>query len=372
MPRLSETIARLKGLREGAHDPAGHRLSELEDFGPNPGALRAHLYLPASLAPGAALVVVLHGCTQSAGSYDYGSGWSQLADRHGFALLFPEQVGHNNAAGCFNWFAPGDTRRGAGEVMSIHQMIDATIGRHALDAHRVFITGLSAGGAMALAMMATYPEIFAGGAVIGGLPYGCASSVTEALERMRGHGMPSTSELEASVRSASRHDGTWPSLSVWHGSADHTVVPANADAIAGQWLALHGLQSSPAVVQKLGPHTRHTWQTSDGRDAVERWLVSGMGHGTAIDAGAGGVGSAGPFFLDVGLSSTQRIAHRWGLASAATDAVSRNEAQTSSGSPVVARFDPARASEPGVRTEAAMADVRKVIEDALRIAGLMR
>lgn len=372
MPRLSETIARLKSLRAGKPGPVGHRLSPLDEFGPNPGALLARLYVPASLAPGAALVVVLHGCTQSAAAYDDGSGWSELADRHGFALLFPEQVGENNVARCFNWFVPDDTRRGAGEAMSIHQMIDTAIAQHALDAHRVFITGLSAGAAMALAMMATYPEIFAGGAVISGLPYGCAASVPEALARMRGHGMPPASELEARARSASRHDGRWPTLSVWHGSADHTVVPANGDAITAQWLALQGLQGSPAVVEKLGAHTRRTWQAADGRDAVEQWLVSGAGHGTPIDGGSEGVGSSGAFFLDVGLSSTQRIAHRWGLTAPAADALSRNEAQASPEGRALTRIDPPAAPRPEYRTAPAVSGVQKVIEDALRAAGLMR
>ncbi|MDP3254987.1 PHB depolymerase family esterase, partial [Bosea sp. (in: a-proteobacteria)] len=187
MPRLSDTIARLAAARgQGPGPVVPSRLTEWAGFGSNPGALRAHRYRPEGLEPGAPLVVVLHGCTQSAAAYDLGSGWSSLADRHGFALLFPEQQRANNANLCFNWFASGDIARGSGEALSIAQMIEGTITGYGLDRRRVFITGLSAGGAMAAAMLATYPELFAGGAIIAGLPYGSASGVPEALERMRG------------------------------------------------------------------------------------------------------------------------------------------------------------------------------------------
>ncbi len=123
---------------------------------------------------------MLHGCTQSAAGYDYHAGWSQQADHAGFALLYPEQHHGNNPNLCFNWFRPGDTRRDAGEPLSIRQMMEAMVVAHGLDRDRIFVTGLSAGGAMASVMLATYPEVFAGGAVIAGPAYGCATSVPEA------------------------------------------------------------------------------------------------------------------------------------------------------------------------------------------------
>ena len=132
-------------------------------------------YLPENLPEGAPLVVVLHGCTQSAAGYDRGSGWSQLADQAGFALLFAEQQRANNPNLCFNWFLPTDTKRNFGEALSIRQMIETLVLAHGLDRKRIFVTGLSAGGAMASVMLATYPEVFAGGAIIAGLPYGSAN-----------------------------------------------------------------------------------------------------------------------------------------------------------------------------------------------------
>ena len=96
--------------------------------------------------------------------------------------------------------------------------------KHGLDRRRIFITGLSAGGAMAAAMLATYPEVFAGGAIIAGLAYGSASTIPEAFDRMRGHGGPSKAELQRRLAEASPHKGTWPKISIWQGTADTTVV----------------------------------------------------------------------------------------------------------------------------------------------------
>jgi poly(hydroxyalkanoate) depolymerase family esterase len=121
-------------------------------------------------------VVVLHGSTQSAANYDVGAGWSTLADRHGFALLMPEQTRKNNLNGSFSWFQRNDTQCGKGEAHSIVQMVEQIVRDHDIDRNRIFVTGLSAGGAMTLAMLASYPDVFAAGAVIAGLPYGGATN----------------------------------------------------------------------------------------------------------------------------------------------------------------------------------------------------
>lgn len=371
MPRLSETITRLKSLQGAGLAPAADRLSDLSDVGPNPGGLRARTYVPDAIAPDAALVVVLHGCTQTAASYDQGAGWSELADRHGFALLFPEQSIANNPARCFNWFERDDTRRGAGEAMSIHQMILAMRATHDLDPRRVYITGLSAGGAMAMAMLAAYPEVFAGGAVIAGLPYGCAGSVREALERMRGQGLPAPRELAARVRGASAHRRPWPTLSVWHGSADHTVSAANADAIVAQWGALHGTAAEADVVETFDRHSRRVWRDGEGRVVIEARTIAGMGHGTPIDATTR-IGAAGPFMLDVGISSTEIIAQSWGLAPAGAAARPETVTDAATRAPRRVEAAPGLAARAAGTSTTATSDVGRIIEDALRAAGLMR
>src|SRR5665213_896580 len=162
-------------LRMGQAMPAGgSKLVEYPNFGANPGALRMFLHAPKALPKKAPLVVILHGCTQDAAGYDAGSGWSQLADRAGFVVLAPEQTRENNTNGCFNWFQPGDTAHGEGEAASIRQMIECAVTTYDLDRKRIFITGLSAGGAMTAAKLGAYPEVFAGGAVIAGLAIGSA------------------------------------------------------------------------------------------------------------------------------------------------------------------------------------------------------
>src|SRR5258708_35583839 len=116
--------------------------------------------------------------------YDFGAGWSTLAKHYGFALLMPQQQAFNNANGCFNWFNPEDTERDRGEACSISQMIAYAVKEIGIDRERIFVTGLSAGGAMTSVMLATYPEVFAGRAIIAGLPYGVATNVREALNGM--------------------------------------------------------------------------------------------------------------------------------------------------------------------------------------------
>jgi feruloyl esterase len=158
------------------------------------------IHLPDGLAARAPLVVVLHGCGQTADGYAAGSGWITLADRFGFALLCPEQTRNNNGNLCFNWFEPGDIARASGEAESIAAMVRHVIADHDLDGSRVFVTGLSAGGAMSVAMLATYPEMFAGGAVIAGLPYGSAGSMTEAFAAMNNSRTTTASAAGDAVR----------------------------------------------------------------------------------------------------------------------------------------------------------------------------
>lgn len=230
----------------GGIDGQNDRLADLNEFGSNPGALNAKIYIPADLPAGAPLIVVLHGSDQTAAEYDVGAGWSEIADLYGVALLFPEQQRANNLMLGFNWFEPDDTHRGAGEPLSILNMVEQVVSDHGIDSQRIFITGLSAGGAMTAVMLATYPEIFAGGAIIAGLPYGSASSLPAALLQMKGLGTPTAQQLESRLRNASAHEGPWPTLSVWHGSGDQTVDASNAKAILGQWRALHDLDQTPS------------------------------------------------------------------------------------------------------------------------------
>ncbi|QCI66858.1 extracellular catalytic domain type 1 short-chain-length polyhydroxyalkanoate depolymerase [Phreatobacter stygius] len=341
-------------------------LAETLDFGSNPGRLRMLSYVPDGLPADAPLVVVLHGCTQDAAGYNHGSGWSRLADEAGFALVFPEQQRANNPNTCFNWFRRGDIARGQGEPLSIQQMIKRMLRNHRLDAGKVFVTGLSAGGAMTSVMLATYPELFAAGAIIGGLPYGVAGNVQEAFASMNG---ASSHEAEAwgdRVRAASPYKGPRAKVSVWHGIDDPTVRIGNAHELVKQWTNVHGIgEVEPKRV--LGPgHERLTWSGPNG-GVVELVTIAGMGHGVPVDPSQEGGGETGPYFLDAGLASTRHIAAFWGLIPPGQVDKPRPVApprrMTMPLAPDMAQPDPGL-QRPG--------DVNTVIVKALKAAGLLR
>ncbi len=300
-----------RNLRPDLHTP----LTEVKDFGSNPGNLRMFHHVPVVLQHPRALVVVLHGCGQSAAAYDVGSGWSTLAKHYGFALLMPEQLSSNNANGCFNWFYPEDTTRERGEAGSIRQMIARMVKDHAIDPRRIFITGLSAGGAMTSVMLAIHPELFAAGAIIAGLPFGVASNLREALIGMRASRARSATDLGDLVRKASSHKGKWPNVSVWHGTADRTVYPGNADEIVKQWLDVHGLPLEPMSQSTVDGHPREVWWGSSGETVVESYTISDMAHGTPLGIAETDkrYGRQGAFMIEAGISSSYHIAKFFGL-----------------------------------------------------------
>ncbi len=346
------------------------RLVKLPAIDRNPGSLGARTYIPTDLAPGAPLVVVLHGCTQTAERYDAGTGWSHLADRLGFALLFPEQRRANNANLCFNWFQPGDIARDGGEAESIAQMVEAMVDRHALDRQRVFATGLSAGGAMTAVMLATYPDLFAGGAIIGGLPYDCAHDVRSALDRMAGRGARGTAGNDIATNASGSTSARLPAVSIWHGTADPTVVVGNMDDLATQWCGVHGVGAGAPQVSHGHNWERQSWAV-DGRTVVETWRISGMGHGVPIDpTGPGALGSAGPYMLAVGIDSTAEIARSWGLG--AIPAGAAKPAPVHDRATRILVPEPAVASGAPCGAPPPVSGIQATIEQALRSAGLMR
>jgi feruloyl esterase len=321
-------------------------------------------YVPAE--PERALVVVLHGCTQSAAIYDFGAGWSTLADRYGFVLLMPQQEPTNNPNKCFNWFLSRHIERDKGEALSIRQMVETMIRDYAIDPRRVYVTGLSAGGAMTVVLLATYPEIFASGAVIAGLPYRTATNMNEAFESMFNARPRPAWEWGDFVRGASRHDGPWPRISVWHGDADPLVKRENADHLCVQWANVHGLTEAPTLMETVDGYPRQVWRNHHGEDIIESYTIPRMAHGTPLAAGESHdrCGSPGAFLLDVGISSSYHIAKFWGLADRAR-AVQRSKLPRPA-TPRKIVMEKAEASQPGRRR------VPAVIAKALRSAGLWK
>ena len=338
---LGDTVKQLVSLRKlrlpTTADPATV-LHETASFGSNPGALRMLSSVPAGLPPGAPLVVELHGCTQTAAAYDSGAGWSTLGARHGFAVLAPEQSRANNPNVCFNWFQPADVARHGGEAESIAQMIVHMLREHRLHPARVYVTGLSAGGAMTASMLATYPELFAGGAIIAGLPHGAADGVPAAFEAMGGRRVRPAREWGGLVRAASPHRGPWPAVQIWQGGADHTVRPANADELIKQWTDVHGLQAEPHTRDTVDGALHELWHDAAGRTVLESYTVPGLAHGTPLQTGAPDLdhaaGHAGPHMLEAGIASTWHIAQSWGLLTRAAQERVANDTPAPSAGPL--------------------------------------
>jgi poly(hydroxyalkanoate) depolymerase family esterase len=298
-----------------AHAAVG--LTRVGDFGANPGQLNMYVYRPSALPPNPAVVFALHGCTQNAQGYADNSGLPQLADRHKFLVVFAETTTSNNVNKCFNWFQSGDNRRGQGEAASIRQMAAHAVSALGADARRTYVTGLSAGGAMTSVMLAAYPDVFQAGAVVAGLPYGCADDVLSAYSCMSPGTDLTPAQWAQRVRAAHPSwSGPWPRVAVWHGDGDTTVVPRNADELRDQWTALHGLSQTPTRTSVIGPNsTRHEeYVAGDGSVAVEVNRVPGIGHGTPVDPGSGAqqCGSTAAHFLD-SICSSYWITRFFGL-----------------------------------------------------------
>ena len=293
-------------------DMSDQILPEISGFGSNPGNLRMFAHIPASLKSPGAVVVALHGCGQTCGEFAARSGWLALADELGFVLVAPQQKRENNVHTCFNWFQKGDITRNSGEAASIRQMVEHVRSTVNVDARRIYVTGFSAGGAMANVMLATCPEIFEAGAIVAGLPYGATLSVSAAVQAMA-HGAPSDPWTRGDlVRTASPFAHIHPRISVWHGLDDTIVNPVNANEIIAQWRDVHGISGKPLTLECSGLMQHRAWGSRHGKALVELNLLRGVGHGVPV-AQAG----EETLFDVCGIDSTSRIAGFFGLGQAA-------------------------------------------------------
>ena len=293
------------------------RLTEVLWFGRNPGDLRMLEYVPPGVKGPMPLVVVLHGCHQNAEDFDRASGWTTLARQHGFAVLYAEQKVSNNPNLCFNWFRPSAVTRDRGELGSIREMIDFSRRVHKIDDNRIFVMGLSAGGAMAAALLAVYPELFAAGAIIGGLPFGAARDAMSALDVMNRGSTRSAEKWGELIREVSPDADRYPVVSIWHGDEDQVVSVANAEASIAQWLDVRDRPRIKGRLRLFEGGERREWRDDYGNMILELVTLNGFGHGLPIGPVIEGWEPANDterFILPSAVSAPEQLAKGWGLA----------------------------------------------------------
>ncbi|MEJ8814852.1 PHB depolymerase family esterase [Variovorax ureilyticus] len=222
------------------------------------------------------LIVMLHGCTQNPDDFAAGTAMNQLAREQGFYVLYPAQSRRANPQGCWNWFKHNHQQRGRGEPELLAQMTREVIGLHAIDPRRVYVAGLSAGGAMAAILGDAYPDIFAAVGVHSGLAAGAASDLPGALSAMQSGASPKVGR------------GTAIPTIVFHGDADSTVHAKNGEHV----IAASAAGAESVHLERLAgggkrPTTRRVHIAADGRVLAEHWLVHGASHAWSGGSSAG-------------------------------------------------------------------------------------
>ncbi|HJV97037.1 MAG TPA: PHB depolymerase family esterase [Albitalea sp.] len=211
------------------------------------------------------LVVMLHGCTQNPDDFAAGTGMNDAAFARDFFVLYPAQAQHANAARCWSWFKHNHQRRGRGEPALLAGMTRDVMKRYHIDAHRVYVAGLSAGGAMAAILGDEYPDLFAAVGVHSGLPPGAATDIKSAFAAMKGG---------AAARSA----GHAPPTIVFHGDQDATVHPVNGEQVVAGSAGAAEAHTERARSDNGRAYTRRVYRDSSGRVVAEHWSVHGAGH----------------------------------------------------------------------------------------------
>lgn len=258
------------------------------------GELAYKLYIPAGLeTAGAPLLLMLHGCTQTPDDFARGTRMNQLALEHGYVVAWPEQSAERNQNRCWNWFRGNDQQRGQGEPAMLAALTRQLVADHGLDGSRVFVAGLSAGGAMAAVLASTHPDVYAAIGVHSGLPIGLASDIPSAFAAMRKGGRRR--------RAAARIDPV-PAI-VFHGDSDTTVHPSNGHGVIDQSLG-HGGAADHAGRDGTVEHhtaaggrsfTRTVHRSVNGQVAAEHWVVHGSAHAwSGGDAAGSYTDPAGP------------------------------------------------------------------------------
>jgi poly(hydroxyalkanoate) depolymerase family esterase len=254
----------------------------------NRAGTRAYrLYIPSGyIGQAVPLVIMLHGCTQSPDDLASGTRMNLLAEEHTFLVAYPAQAAAANSSRCWNWFEVADQQRGRGEPSLIAGITCEIVGEYHVAADRVYVAGMSAGGAMAAIMGQTYPDLYAAIGIHSGLAPGVAQDLPSAFAAMR-QGQPATTRQNTPTEGSTR---ILPAI-LFHGDCDTTVHPQNADHLLAQYWAVNRVVGRdgtdvpvPRVTKRQGrvpgghTYTCATYHDAGGRVMVELWTVHGLGH----------------------------------------------------------------------------------------------
>lgn len=277
------------GINRGFLAQSG--LTQVTGFGSNPGNLNMYTHIPSGISTAAPLVIAMHGCTQNAGTYAIQSGWNKLADRHKFYVVYPEQLSANNSSLCFNWFDTMDVNKNQGEALSVKQMVDFMTSHYSIDPSKIMVTGLSAGGAMTVVMLAAYPQIFSKGAVMAGLPYKAATSSFGSISAMNGSVIKTPQQWGDLVRLQNPgYTNPFPHLAIFHGTLDYTVNVNNATELVKQWTNLNNAdQTADSTINSFQGNAaivKTVYTNNLNEPVVCYYKITGMGHAIAVDTGA--------------------------------------------------------------------------------------
>ena len=295
----------------------GSQLAEIQNFGSNPGGLKMYEYVPHNLPANPPLVVVMHGCMQSA-SDAVGTGWNAVADDLGFVVVYPEQQTANNAMRCFNWAGeygdPANLQRGKGENESIKEMVDKAKAAHGIDPKRVFVTGFSGGGAQSALMAAIWPDVFAAAATFAGVPYDCTTEFIQVSSCLKPGKDDTAANWGKRVRDAMPdYHGPWPRMSIWQGSADSVVSPTNRTQLIRQWSNVHGVAETPAATDRVEGYPHGVFKDQGGNVVMETYEITGMDHGVPIKSAGGKCGSSAQYTIDTHICAARYVAQFFGL-----------------------------------------------------------
>lgn len=301
---------------------SGQELTETTYFGTNPGNISMYAYSPANIPKDkkVPLVVVLHGCSQSAQLVSEQSGWSKLADTYGFRCIYPQQRASNNPSMCFDWYRAGDIDRDRGECASIKQMIDQYEKDYAVDSSRVFVTGLSAGAAMAVVMMAVYPGTFNAGAIFAGGAYKSAVNVLSTTSAMMGWVNRSPKEWGDFVRDANpAFKGPYPKMIIYQGKRDVVVNHKNAYEMIEQWTNVNAADTiADDTINDFANNVnikKYIYRDANKKEVLSFYDVKNIGHALQVDPGncRDQGGKMVPFSVDNDYFSTYWTAIDFGL-----------------------------------------------------------